>query len=257
MILGQANTEVLKEPRGFIKFIQIIVAICAFACAVSNHSQTGFKFECNANTTTTKPGNRVLPYYYPYNLEVSTDFLVPLCPEMSASTKTAKASCYGDYSNPAQFFVFVGVTAFLISLATLLFYILADDKYHQIDFLPSLDFVVTIFYTILWFVSSSVWADGVVKIRHYTDPESLFTDTPRNQQMLPGCIKQNCTVDASQPAAYANLNFSVIFGYLCFFVWAGNVWFLYKETAWYKNKQTNSAGAGGTDQYPPSNLDAI
>jgi Membrane-associating domain len=43
---------------------------------------------------------------------------------------------YGDYSSASEFYVFVGVTAFLYSLAILIFYVFFDDKYRNSDNIP-------------------------------------------------------------------------------------------------------------------------
>jgi len=39
---------------------------------------------------------------------------------------------------------------------------------------------------------------------------------------------------------FGGANVSVLFGFLNFFLWASNLWFLYKETNWYKAKQDQS-----------------
>ncbi|ESO08212.1 hypothetical protein HELRODRAFT_190941 [Helobdella robusta] len=236
MILGQANTEAIKEPRGFIKFIQIVIAICAFATAVNNSSYTAFNFVCNE---TSLVQSRNLPFYYPYNLQASSVFHLPLCPKANESDVVTQGSCYGDFSGRSQLFVFVGVSAFLYSLFMVTFYILADDKYHQIAVIPNIDFIMTVIFTIAWFVFSSAWADGVVKIKHYTDPNSLFLENSFNKENLPECLPENklvsCQADPDHTGNYKNLNISIVFGFLCFGVWLGNLWFLYKETKWYKD----------------------
>lgn len=253
MILSHANVEVIKEPRGFIKFLQIIVAICAFATAVSNHSETGFQVtKCNNTETNVK---RTMEFYYPYNLHESTKFDLPLC-EGTNQTTSKSAACYGDYSGSAQFFVFVGVAAFLLCLGSLIFYILADDKYHQVSQIPTADFVVTVIFAVLWFVSSSAWADAVVKIKHYTDPGTLLLNNSYNFHNLPECFSpvNHCQADPMHAGDYRNVNISIVLGYLCTVVWVGNLWFLYKETKWGKEKNLQQ---GNSQNLPPSPSSAI
>ena len=43
---------------------------------------------------------------------------------------------FGNYSPAAEFYVFVGVTAFLYCIGMLLFYVFGDDKYRNIDLIP-------------------------------------------------------------------------------------------------------------------------
>jgi len=43
---------------------------------------------------------------------------------------------YGSFTAPSEFYVFVGVMAFVYSLAAVLLYVFADDKYRQMDYIP-------------------------------------------------------------------------------------------------------------------------
>lgn len=45
-------------------------------------------------------------------------------------------SLYGNYSSAAEFFVFVGVMAFLYALAATVVYVIWDENYQQNDKLP-------------------------------------------------------------------------------------------------------------------------
>lgn len=60
---------------------------------------------------------------------------MPLC---NASATPGPAYLIGDYSSSAQFFVFVGVIGFLISLAYIIIYTLFDDFYMSSDFMPKI-----------------------------------------------------------------------------------------------------------------------
>jgi len=43
---------------------------------------------------------------------------------------------YGNYSPASEFYVFVGVTAFLYCLGILLLYVFGDDKYRNVEQIP-------------------------------------------------------------------------------------------------------------------------
>jgi len=43
---------------------------------------------------------------------------------------------YGDYSAASQFYVFVGVMAFLYCIGIVLFYVFGDDKYRNFEIIP-------------------------------------------------------------------------------------------------------------------------
>ncbi|CAF5038101.1 unnamed protein product, partial [Rotaria sp. Silwood1] len=108
----------------------------------------------------------------------------------------------------AEFFVFTGVTSMLISLAFLTLYIF------------------------------SAWAGGVSNIRTQTSfdyVKELITDCDNNQ---PVC-------EEYESGTYTNITVSVIFGFLNFLLWLGSMWFVYKETKFFKSRTAQ--------QYPQEN----
>jgi len=58
-------------------------------------------------------------------------FAVHLC-----DNKTDTKYLYGSYAAASEFYVFVGVTAFLYCLGILLFYVFGDDKYRNVELIP-------------------------------------------------------------------------------------------------------------------------
>jgi hypothetical protein len=231
-----ANTEVLKEPRGFIKIIQIALAIFAFATCTAYYSSTEYTVSCPNGATaapTAVVTTNTIKFGYPFRLN-DAKIKVNVC----SSSNTTEKNIYGDYSSAAEFYVFVGVTAFLYSLGILIFYVFGDDKYRNVELIPIVDFVVTAIYGAFWLISSAVWADGVSKIKHYTDPNDYMKDKEYACECVPSaqyCPQGKCAV--TNGGNYATINVSVIFGFLCMCVWAGNLWFLYKETKWFKSSQ--------------------
>jgi len=219
-----ANTEVLKEPRGFIKFLEIVIAIFAFATTTSHHSESQFEVLCPGDTTKVVP----LPFGYPYKLD-DTCFGIPVCDPKNI---TSHICVYGNYISSAEFYVFVGVMAFLYALAALILYVFWDEQYQQNEKVPIVDFVVTIVFAALWLISSSAWADALTKVKHYTDPADVIFDKTRNP--FPECQGHNVTCEVTSQGNFASLNVSIIFGFLNMLIWAGNLWFLYKETKWFK-----------------------
>lgn len=227
--MSPANTEVLKEPRGFIKFLEIVIAICAFATTTSHHSYSQFRADCELGEKKFID----LPFGYAYRLQETT-FPTPICDSTKKHTNdTGVVSLYGDYSSAAQFFVFVGVMAFLYALAATVVYVIWDENYQQNDKLPIVDFIVTIVFAGLWLIASSAWADALTKVKHYTDPSDYFND--KDITALKECSgSYNVTCHVTQLGNFASLNVSIIFGFLNLIIWSGNLWFLYKETKWFK-----------------------
>jgi len=231
-----ANTEVLKEPRGFIKFIEFVIAICAFATTTSYCGTSTYTLKECSNITTA-PGAVTMSYCYSFKL----DGRYPSC--------DGDLKIGADLSAPAQFYVFVGVMTFLYTLAALILYVFADDKYHQVDTIPSADLVITVVLVVLWLIASSAWADGLTKLKHYTDPHSLRNATT-------GSVVSDDMFESASTGSYSGLNVSIIFGFFNMCVWAGNIWFLYKETKWFaepsQGEPPQSTPAGSPQGYPQS-----
>lgn len=239
------DTEVLKEPRGFIKFIEIILAICAFATATGPHLNTSVYCGCSKDGNTNS-----YEFQYPYKINEKT-FKSPDCTNSTDGTTSEgplTMNLSGDCKSSSEFYVFVGVIVFLYSIGAVVFYLIAHVLYSELDIVPKADLVITIFFTVFWLISASVFADAVTKIKHYTDPEWLWTSD--ESQFKEYSQKYGITCEAKQFANYSTVTVSVIFGFLNMFVWAGNSWFLYKETSWF--------GANSSPEQPmPSSAAAV
>ena len=221
------------EPRGLIRLLQFIFAIFAFATACNGGSDLLL-------SNGSKEQVRV-EWSYPYNLQ-----------QASITTGLNKSQPYLSKSNSikpsAEFFVFTGVTSMLITLAFLIIYVLCDRQYRNDERLPMIDFLLTIIWTVFWIAGSSAWGQGVSDLRHQTSTDYVT-------RIVTGC-KSNGTDICSQyeckykyfmkktklhlffllAGTYANVTVSVIFGFLNFLLWVASVWFIYKETRFFKSR---------------------
>lgn len=218
---------IIKEPRGLIRLLQFVFAICAFATACNGGSSIGIT---NTVTTETLTGS----WSYPYNLQ-NSHIKFPNASLVSISSAN-------DIKPSAEFFVFTGVTSMLISLAFLVIYILFDRQYRNDERLPLVDFVLTIIWMIFWLAGSAAWAKGVSNIRSLTDWEDLskrfsFCSAPQDCQL-------------TDSPGYGNLIVSVIFGFLNFILWIGAAWFIYKETKFFKGNSAQQQQQQQTQNQP-------
>ncbi|GAB1597800.1 synaptoporin-like [Argonauta hians] len=208
------DLSILKEPRGILKPLQWILSIFAFATTCSVETKTSYSVKCQNQTYNQ---NYSIKLDYPFIINMYAK--VPLCAE---SVKTE--SIYLSVKSNCEFFVFIGVMAFLYCLAALVIYVYFDEVYRKNTRLTIIDFVTTAVFALMWLISSSAWAQGVSDLKYYSDPDdSLFP--------LLEC-KNRCS--KGPDANFSTLDVSIIFGFLNTFVWAGNLWFLYKETPWFK-----------------------
>uniref|UniRef100_A0A673N4W0 Synaptophysin-like 2b n=1 Tax=Sinocyclocheilus rhinocerous TaxID=307959 RepID=A0A673N4W0_9TELE len=167
----------LKEPLGFIRVLEWIFAIFAFATTGGYSGSTSF----NIN--------------YPFGVTVS---------------QTAK-STEQYYSSSAEFFVAIGVLAFLYSTTTLVLYLGYQHVYRESPRGPNIDLLLTGIFAFLWLVCSSAWGKGLTDVKFSTRPNTL-------------------------------VSLNDIFGFLNLILWGGTCWFLYKETPLHKSAN-QQAGA--------------
>uniref|UniRef100_A0A8C5D6R7 Synaptoporin-like n=1 Tax=Gouania willdenowi TaxID=441366 RepID=A0A8C5D6R7_GOUWI len=170
---------------------------------------------------------------------------LPLAPACEA-TKRERVFLIGDFSSSAEFFVTISVFAFLYSLMASIVYIFFLNKYRQISRGPLIDFVVTVVFSFVWLVSSSAWAKALSDVKTATDPDEV-------QLLIPACKVQTNKCGSVHG----------VFGYLNFVLWAGNIWFVFKETSWHKGAGRLAGGGASQKQagtftqqpYNPGGLD--
>uniref|UniRef100_A0A8C5MQH2 Synaptophysin n=1 Tax=Leptobrachium leishanense TaxID=445787 RepID=A0A8C5MQH2_9ANUR len=218
-LVAGGQFRVVKEPLGFMKVLEWLFSIFAFATCGSYAGQFSLSIECS-NKNESKPNIKV-DFEYPFKLHQEY-FDAPTC----QSGATTKIFLVGDYSSSAEFFVTVAVFSFLYSLGAMAVYIFLQNKYRENNKGPMIDCIVTAVFTFLWLVSSSAWAKGLSDIKLATDPELVI------QNQIHPCIKGEAKCQEIRDPVMSGLNTSVAFGFLNCILWLGNVWFVFKETGW-------------------------
>ncbi|KAI8511112.1 PREDICTED: synaptoporin-like isoform X3 [Branchiostoma belcheri] len=225
-MMTNSNMRVVKEPRGFLKLLQFIFAIFAFATASGGGSNFQFSVKCND----TDPGKLVDVFYsYPYKLED-----VPVVSKFCENTTQTVYPLVGNENSSAEYFVTIGVFAFLYSLVALTIYVFVEGQFGDKNLWSKADLFITTAFAIFWFTSSSAWAAAVADIKWSTYAPNVYT----HGDIVQLCSKKPdivCT-NGGQNSSYANLNVSILFGFLNFILWAGNIWFTYKETPWHAQR---------------------
>ncbi|XP_030633520.1 synaptoporin isoform X2 [Chanos chanos] len=204
-----------------------LFAIFAFATCGGYSGQLRVSVDCmNKLESNLSIG---INFAYPFRLN-QVSFEVPLC----EGKRRERLFLVGDFSSSAEFFVTIAVFAFLYSLMATVVYIFYQNKYRENNRGPLIDFIVTVVFSFLWLVSSSAWAKGLSDVKVATDPDEVVL-------LISACKVQNNKCGSVYGPRWSGLNTSVVFGYLNFVLWAGNIWFVFKETGWHK---------GGAQRYP-------
>jgi len=230
----ELNVEALKEPRGLLRLMQWLFALVAFATCCDFTVTFGFQIFCS---DTKFPGKEIKTIAsYPYQIDQQEAIQVEkgLC---NSTSQPLRYSFPGDYSSDAQFYVFIGVITWLYSSATLALYIFYSNLYlDEQKSYPKYDLIIAAVLAFIWLCAASAWAHAVLGLRGIADVESyIFTDTESP------CFKNGDTFNVtgisrckwSVNTGFSKANSSVLIGFLNVFLWASNIWFLYKETTWY------------------------
>ncbi|XP_028303194.1 synaptoporin b [Gouania willdenowi] len=197
-----------------------IFAICAFATCGGYSGYLQVKVDCADKRQSNRSIN--IDFGYPFRLH-QVHFKAPLCEAKRGEILFLD----GDYSSTAQLFVTVGVLAFLYSLLATVVYVFYQNKYLKNNRGPLVDFVVTAVFSFMWLISSCCWAKTVSDIKTATNPTLVF-------HLISACRAQENQCAATHEPHWSRLNCSVVFGFVNLMLWVGNIWFVYKETGWYK-----------------------
>ncbi|KPP73996.1 hypothetical protein Z043_106890 [Scleropages formosus] len=209
----------LKEPLGFIRVLEWVFSIFAFATTCGYSGYTSIHVTCvGMQETEIRP-----KFQYPFRL-ASFPFEFPTCNQTNPFHSLILS---GDFSSSAEFFVCIGVFGFLYCTVTLVLYLGYQHLYRETTRGPVVDLFLTGAFAFLWLVSSSAWGKALTDIKFATDSLHLVT-------ILDTCKKIPNVCTAGQGPAMGRLNASVIFGFLNLILWGGNCWFIYKETPFHK-----------------------
>ncbi|KAK7074168.1 hypothetical protein SK128_021264 [Halocaridina rubra] len=87
----------------------------------------------------------------------------------------------------------------------------------------------------MWLAGSSAWANSLTALKQATSLDAIMEE---NEYF---CKPPNSCMGLTEPN-YAKLVISIILGFLNVFLWGSNLWFLYKETHFFKAKAAANAG---------------
>ncbi|XP_031629338.1 synaptophysin-like [Contarinia nasturtii] len=214
------DLSVFQEPRGVMRIFQFIFAICAL--------YTTLNFEVTV-TVVEKAHSNSSTFDYPFR------FGQEVCLK---SDNTTKLGLSADVSSDARFFVATSVLSVLYCIFITAVYTFIDEIYTSKPEVPLADFMLTTILAIFWLSGSAAWANGASALKQVTNPTLIKAQCPNLIQVV--------------TSSFSRLNISLLFGFLNFFLWASDLWFLYKETYWFKERQPNVDGAGGSNLNAPN-----
>lgn len=224
------NLSPVKEPLGFVKVVEWFTAVIAFATCGGYSGRNVISIFCDGNR------NETLSASFSYPFRLNQVLLVENNSTLCNRT-VPEAHLVGDSSSSVEFFVAVAVLAFLYCMVALLVYLGYMHVYRDSDFGPMFDFVMTAAFAFLWLVCSSAWARGLQTVKDATGMAGI-------ESTLGLCTERDVKCEVTEYASLRSLNISAVFGFLNLLIWAGNAWFVYKETRWHSQKVNARPVAG-------------
>jgi len=246
----QIDTEVLKEPRGFLRCLQWFFAMLAFATCCDFSTTIGFDIVCKNKTIAgqEEPIHISTVISYPFQIDHNAPVKFTSSPcgiSYNPSVKNQDITFPGNFSSDAEFFVFTGVITWLYCFASIAVYVFYSSLYsNEQKNYPKVDFLITALLAFFWLAASSAWANGLNGMKQVADPDNwIYNNELENAA---ACFKTTIGTYAypkigeclsTAKGHFGGANISVLFGFLNVFLWVCNLWFLYKETNWFKQKQ--------------------
>ncbi|XP_025023913.1 synaptophysin-like protein 1, partial [Python bivittatus] len=223
---------------GFLQRV-CVFSIFAFATCGGYSGKTSINLTCRTGKNLTLNGD----FSYPFRLNGVA--LGPLDPGLNCNnTWPSAVYLVGDFSSSAQFFVAFAVLVFLYTIAALILYLGYMHLYRGTGKLPMIDFIITVIISFLWLVSTSAWAKALVDIKASTG-SNIVTE-------IKDCVSQPGFCHFNEIRSMGSLNVSVVVGFLNLILWAGNAWFVYKET--HLHNPSSSASPNATSSSSPSGM---
>jgi hypothetical protein len=118
-------------------------------------------------------------------------------------------------------------------LVALYVYLFKWGVYAGDDRVPKLDLIITCIIGIWWCVATWIWWRATNDLERVTDKNTIANRFKAGDF----CGKNfwdKC--DFESYAAYSTLTVSVIAGFGCMILWAANIYYVYKETTWFKDR---------------------
>jgi len=257
-ILAELHKDVFLTPKGMIKLVQLVVVICAFSMTTSASGTSYLKLVKSSESALNPPVSIKASVHskYPFT---KYDFKIYVSEGDGSlfQSNSTDIMFQDSFKSECEFFVFVGVLAMFYVIIAAVCYGWFKKISGMSDLFPryftKVDFLVTIGFTAFYFLSVSLWSAGFSSLRTDLGKPTEFTNILSTVNSMANvsnvCSKYSCV----ETDTWSKLYGSVIFGYLCIFLWGVNCWYCFKDTEWHAEPEKLGAVLQlRTDEAQPS-----
>ena len=241
------DITLLKEPLGFIRFLEWVFAIAAFATCANFTTQTKYVIQCKADNDGKNGSDSCFniriqqQIRYPFNLDDIPLDLIKMHTNINSSDNcnlntSEHIQHPGDYHFNAELFVLTGVLSWIVATVYLLVYVCWPHLYVSSNGkAPIADFCTALMIAVFWLVASSVWAHGLIGLKGVSNKEWLKSNPHSPCEIINGTFTNVRIIDCfwQYRGFYGGADASVWLGFLNCFLWICNLWFIFKETSWH------------------------
>ncbi|CAN0130117.1 unnamed protein product [Lampetra planeri] len=199
-----------------------IFAILAFATCCGYHGELLFQLPCGNSSE--RLGDVHVPIQYPFRDGATV--------AMDAGRPSALPAGLAGVVPSARLLVAVGVVSLLYSLCATVATIFYQRNYLRNNRGPKIDVSVSLVLSLLWLLASCLWAASLAELRASLQPAHLGALVPACRAAAAAAAAAAAGRDPRAAALPQALPAGMVFGFINWLLWTGNVWFVYKETGW-------------------------
>ncbi|KAL7031581.1 hypothetical protein ACKWTF_007065 [Chironomus riparius] len=221
--------DTFQEPRGVMRIFQLVFSVWGFF-AVRGFTLT-LGMDCQERI-----------YQRTYEIEYPFEFGEHICRRKIDFSKTDNSTAFVsvDASAGATFFAITAVLALLYAIFIIFVYTYLDEMYKSKPEFPMADFALTGILAFFWLIGTLGFNSGGSAMKKTFDEDYLG---------------RTCYQCVPKVSSFTDLNIALLIGFLNFFLWTSDLWFLYKETAWFQNRGAiYNQQMYGQQQMPPQQL---
>lgn len=234
--MDQLNIRVLiKEPRGFIRLLQILFSILAWSTTANFLTISTLHIYCSDAT----PFTVEYKIEYPFDLK-NTEVSAPFNCTDDTNVITDKFPI--DFSTSSMLYVLVSFISLVYASGAAIYYCLFTAKYETDPLKPMVDLCLTLLISICWIAITLTWALNVSDLKHYTHPNNF-------KEYLSVCQDVEANCQPSNPGKWSSLTVSIVCGFTCIVLWLGSTWFTFKETTLHKKQAYQTGGQPEQQSY--------